>query len=162
MSLAAYTAFLAAPTTTALTDNASIHYIPTLTSIHDAAHVLKHLAAQAKLLTKKSDKVLSVVQGRTNLCVETETVIEFISGGGAYVPGLDDNFLADKVVRFPVVSTRPLLDELTARSTLSSSTARRSARSASRGTRARCSSRSRSSARAPRTGPSAMAGSRPN
>jgi hypothetical protein len=104
MSLAAYTAFLASPKTAALTDYASIHYIPTLTSIHDAAPVLKHLAAQAKLLTKKSEKVLSVVQGRTNICVETETVIEFISGGGAFIPGLDDNFLADKVVRFPVVS----------------------------------------------------------
>jgi hypothetical protein len=104
MSLAAYTAFLASPTTAALADNASIHYIPTLTSIHDASAVLKHLAAQAKLLTKKGEKVLSVVQGRTNLCVETETVIEFLSGGGAFVPGLDDNFLSDKIVRFPVVS----------------------------------------------------------
>jgi hypothetical protein len=99
-----YTAFLASPSTAQLADNASIHYVPTLTTIAEPAAIIKHLSTQAKLLTKKVEKPLSVVEGRNSLCLEVETTIEFIAGGGAYAPGLDDNFLSDKLVTLPVVS----------------------------------------------------------
>jgi hypothetical protein len=98
-----YEAFLSSPSSGALAENASINYIPTLTTINDPTPIVKHLAAQAKLLTKKSERILGTVESRDGLCVDVDTTIEFIAGGGAYLPGLDDNFLADKIVNFPVV-----------------------------------------------------------
>lgn len=98
-----YSAFLATPSTGALADNAALHYITTLTSIHDAMAILKHLSVQEKMLKKKSQKILSAIEGSGGLSVDVETTIEFINGGGAYLPGLDDNFVADRTVTFPMV-----------------------------------------------------------
>ncbi len=99
----AYEKFLAGPAAAGLAENASINYIPTLTTIRGAAAVGKHFHAQAKQLAKKSEKVLSAIEGQDGLCVDVETTVEFMSGGGAYLPGLDDNFLADRTATFPVV-----------------------------------------------------------
>ncbi|KAH8733039.1 hypothetical protein GQ44DRAFT_766103 [Phaeosphaeriaceae sp. PMI808] len=99
----AYAAFLVNPSTGALADNASLHYITTLTSIHDATAIIKHLAVQEKRLKKKSQKVLSAVEGSHGLSLDVETTIEFQQGGGAYLPGLDDNFVADRLVTFPMI-----------------------------------------------------------
>lgn len=98
-----YAAFLANPSSGALASNASLHYITTLTSIQDATAIIKHLAAQEKQLKKKSQKMLDAVQDRHALSVDVDTTIEFQSGGGAYLPGLDDNFVADRTVTFPMV-----------------------------------------------------------
>ncbi|KAF2013112.1 hypothetical protein BU24DRAFT_452071 [Aaosphaeria arxii CBS 175.79] len=105
MSLCAqYQAFLANPSVGALHDgNASLHYVTTLTSINDAPAVIKHLAVQEKLLKKKSEKVLNSIEAPNALSLEVETTIEFVAGGGAYLPGLDDNFVADRTVTFPVI-----------------------------------------------------------
>lgn len=105
MSLSAkYTAFLATPSASALVANASLNYITTLTTIQDAPQILKHLAVQEKLLKKKDQKVLSAIEGANRqLCLDLEVTIEFVSGGGAYLPGLDDNFVADRVVTLPMV-----------------------------------------------------------
>ncbi|TID17050.1 hypothetical protein E2P81_ATG09606 [Venturia nashicola] len=100
---ARYDAFLASPSTGALADNASINYIPTLVTVNEPTAILKHLATQRKLLTKKSERVLSTIASSDGLCVDVDTTIEFIAGGGAFLPGLDDNFLSDKVVHFPVI-----------------------------------------------------------
>jgi hypothetical protein len=100
---AKYEAFLASPSTGALSDNASINYIPTLVTINEPTAILKHLSAQRKLLIKKSERILSTIASSDGLCVDVDTTIEFIAGGGAFLPGLDDNFLSDKVVHFPVV-----------------------------------------------------------
>jgi hypothetical protein len=111
MSLKAkYQDFLGNPTTGALAPNAALTYIPTLTAIHEPTAILKHYAAQAKQIKKKGDKILSAINGPNGLAVETETTLEFISGGGAYLPGLDDNFLADKTVIFPIVSCLEIND----------------------------------------------------
>jgi hypothetical protein len=105
MTLSAqYQRFLANPSAAALADAAAIHYITTLTTINDAAEIVKHLGAQDKQLKKKGEKVLSAIESSSGLCVDVETTIEFVSGGGAYLPGLDDNFLSDRVATFPVVS----------------------------------------------------------
>ncbi|KAJ4363725.1 hypothetical protein N0V95_001041 [Ascochyta clinopodiicola] len=98
-----YQAFLDRPSLGALADKAALHYITTLTSIHDAAAVIKHLQVQEKLLKKTKQKIVSVVEGRHALSVDVETTIEFLNGGGAYLPGLDDNFVADHTVVFPMV-----------------------------------------------------------
>ena len=98
-----YQSFLARPNASILNHDASLNYITTLTTINTAAAILKHHAAHQKVLTKKEEKVLSCIEGSDALCLDVETTLEFITGGGAYLPGLDDNFLADRVVTFPMV-----------------------------------------------------------
>ena len=111
---AIYQSFLASPNASALAADASLNYITTLTTINSAPAVAKHMAPLQSVLKKKQEKVLSAVVGDNALCVEAETTIEFVTGGGAYLPGLDDNFLSDRVVTFPIVShTKELLGSAT-------------------------------------------------
>ncbi|KAJ8115074.1 hypothetical protein OPT61_g3200 [Boeremia exigua] len=98
-----YQRFLDRPSQGALAEKAALHYITTLTSIQDAPAVIKHLQVQDKLLKKTKQQVVSVVEGRHALSLDVETTIEFVNGGGAYLPGLDDNFVADRTVTFPMV-----------------------------------------------------------
>lgn len=100
-----YQTFLAAPTPAALADNASFHYIATLTTFHEPAAIVKHLSGQPQLLRRKLEKVLSTVESNDAICLEVETTLEFVVSGGAFLPGLDDNFLTGRVVTFPIVST---------------------------------------------------------
>ncbi len=99
-----YQSFLAKPKASALTDAASLHYITTLTTINTSGAILKHFAAHEKVLKKKQEKILDAVESGDSVCLDVETTLEFLEGGGAYLPGLDDNFLADRVVTFPMVS----------------------------------------------------------
>lgn len=101
--LSVYQSFLASPNASALNNDASLNYITTLTTINSAAAIIKHHAAHQKVLTKREEKVLSCVEGSGALCLDVEITLEFNTGGGAYLPGLDDNFLADRVVTFPMV-----------------------------------------------------------
>ncbi|KAI9782129.1 MAG: hypothetical protein M1839_005476 [Geoglossum umbratile] len=100
-----YTKFLTAPSVDVLAREAttSLHYIPTLTTIHEAQPILKHLKAQVPQLKKREEKVLSATESKNGLVLEVETTLELLTSGGAYLPGLDDNFLADKVVTFPII-----------------------------------------------------------
>jgi len=100
---AAYQQFLAAPNPALLASNASLHYITTLVTLNGSSEIIKHLNGQNHELNKAEEKVLDVVEGANALAVEVHTTIEFLSGGGAYLPGLDDNFLADRTVTFPIV-----------------------------------------------------------
>ncbi|KAL9128802.1 MAG: hypothetical protein Q9217_002583 [Psora testacea] len=99
----AYKGYLKNPTVEALSDNASLHYISTLTTINTSTAIAKHNAAHKKILRKKEENILSCIEGRDALCVDIETTLEFLSSGGAYLPGLDDNFVSDRTVTFPVV-----------------------------------------------------------
>lgn len=98
-----YQRFLSSPSASALAPNAALHYITTTTSIHEPAAIVKHLQAQEKLLKKKNEKILSAVEGNNAICLETETTYEFLRGGGAILPQLDDNMLADTVAVCPMV-----------------------------------------------------------
>jgi hypothetical protein len=109
---AAYAQFLRSPTSAVLADAVAIHYVPTLTTINEPAALIKHLAAQAKLFIKKSENIISIVEGPASLSAEIETTIEFVSGGGALLPGLDDNFLTDKIVSFPIVCLLPSIQSI--------------------------------------------------
>jgi hypothetical protein len=100
---AVYKQFLRSPTADVLAEDAAIHYVPTTTSINEASPIIKHLLAQTKLFTKKKENVLSVVEGQNSLCLEIDTTIEFNAGGGALLPGLDDNFISERTVVFPLV-----------------------------------------------------------
>jgi hypothetical protein len=104
MSLSAkYQRFLAGPSSGTLADNASLHYITTLTSIKTPTDIIKHFSTQDKVLKKKSEKVLNVIEGDNSLALDVEVTIEFIAGGGAYLPGLDQEFLSDRMATLPVV-----------------------------------------------------------
>ena len=98
-----YEQFLASPNPLSLTDNATFHYIPTLTSFSQAGPIVKHLENQARtVVEKKSEKTISAVEGESAVALEVETTLEFISGGGAYLPKLE-NFVVDRIVTFPTV-----------------------------------------------------------
>lgn len=104
MALSAkYQQFLAHPTAEALAPGAAIHYLPSTTTIDEPAAIIKHLNAQTQQL-KKKENFLNVIQGDNSLCVEAETTLGFLVGGGTYLPGLDGNFLSDRTVTLPVVS----------------------------------------------------------
>jgi hypothetical protein len=98
-----YKRFLAAPNQSFLANNASLHYITTLVTVNGSLEIIKHLNSQSHDLTKKEEKFLDVVEGQGALAVEVSTTIEFLTGGGAYLPSLDDNFLADRLVTLPIV-----------------------------------------------------------
>lgn len=119
MSLKAiYQRFLDNPNPISLSDNASLHYVTTLTSYTEPAGIIRHLETHGKKIVKtKSTRVISAVEGHDALAIEVETVLEFISGGGAYLPGLE-NYVVDKIATIPTVShaARPeILKRLTMR-----------------------------------------------
>ena len=105
MSLqAVYERFLSSPDATSLAEIASFSYIPTLITVNNANPITAHLHTQNKsVVKKKSEKTIGAVEGSSALSLDVETTLEFISGGGAYLPGLE-NFVTDKVVTFPAVS----------------------------------------------------------
>lgn len=105
---AVYKQFLAAPNSSALAQNASLHYITTTTSFHGPTDIIKHLNSQRNQIKKEKEDILIVIEGQGALAVQTELSLEFQDHGGAYLPGLDDQFLSDRVVHIPVVSTPPL------------------------------------------------------
>ncbi|KAI4180572.1 MAG: hypothetical protein LQ346_006962 [Caloplaca aetnensis] len=100
---AIYQRFLANPDASAFAPDGSLNYITTLTTLHKTDAIAKHLNAHKRVLTKKLENVLSAVESENALCLEIETTIEFITGGGTYLPGLDDNFLADQTVTLPII-----------------------------------------------------------
>ncbi|KAK2758713.1 hypothetical protein FQN54_003403 [Arachnomyces sp. PD_36] len=91
------------PSTESVSPDVSLNYITTTTSFNDAGPVTKHLANQKRIVKDISRKTLSSVEGPNSLCLEVETTLEFVSGGGAYLPDLDDNFIADRTVTFATV-----------------------------------------------------------
>jgi hypothetical protein len=104
MALAAvYKQFLAAPSSSLLSEDASLHYVTTTTSHRGATDIVKHFNTSRNELKRKRDEFLSVIEGRNALAVEVDTTIEFVTSGGPYLPGLDDNFLADRSVNICVV-----------------------------------------------------------
>ncbi|CAK1354817.1 unnamed protein product [Cercospora beticola] len=99
---AAYLQFLQSPSTGVLASDASINYITTTTQISEPTAILKHLAAQAKQVVKKEEKVLSTIEGDDGCCIETQTTLSFRMGGGAFLPGMDSNMLDEREVTFPL------------------------------------------------------------
>ncbi|KAK5201127.1 hypothetical protein LTR16_003728 [Cryomyces antarcticus] len=68
-----YQQFLANPTAAALADkSSSINYVPTLTTINQPAAIIKHLQTQAKIVKKKSEKVLGAIESSDALSADVE------------------------------------------------------------------------------------------
>lgn len=101
---AAYKQYLAAPNASFLAENASLHYITTLTTFNGPTEIIKHLNNQIKKVKKKEEKIIDAIEGDCALALEIETSVEFVDGGGAFLPGIDDNFLSDRIVTLPIVS----------------------------------------------------------
>ena len=102
-----YQRFLANPASAPLASNASLIYITTTTKLDGASAVVSHLTKQQRIVKTRSENVLDVIESANSLCLDIETTLEFVSGGGAYLPSLDDNFLADHVATFPTVRRAP-------------------------------------------------------
>ncbi|KAM7206970.1 hypothetical protein V8F33_000069 [Rhypophila sp. PSN 637] len=100
---AAYKQFLAAPNSSALAADASLHYITTTTSIAGATDIIKHLGTLRGQVKKKKESPLYAIEGQDAIAIEVETALEFVKTGGPYLPGLDDNFLIDKTVIVPII-----------------------------------------------------------
>ncbi|KAL1853579.1 hypothetical protein VTK73DRAFT_8930 [Phialemonium thermophilum] len=98
----AYKQFLAAPQSSSLSEDASLHYITTTTSFHGATDIIKHVNSLRNQVTKKKEEFLHVVEGQNAISAEIETTLEFVRSGGVYLPGLDDNFLVDRTVYLPI------------------------------------------------------------
>ena len=101
---AVYERFLASPNALGLAERATYQYVTTLTIFSQQGAIIKHLENQQNgVVKKKSEKVISAVEGLTSVAVIVETNLEFISSGGAYLPGLD-TFIIDRTATLPVVS----------------------------------------------------------
>ncbi|EEH10243.1 conserved hypothetical protein [Histoplasma capsulatum G186AR] len=104
MSLrAVYERFLADPAAASLSADAALNYIPTTTTFSHPEPIIKHLTTQSRVLKKKSEKIVHAIEGARSLCLDVETLLEFTTGGGAYLLDLDDNFLVDRVATVPIV-----------------------------------------------------------
>ena len=102
---AVYERFLASPNPLNFSETASLHYVPTLTSYTQSGSIIRHLENQNKNVVKvKSQKVISAVEGPSSIALEVDTTMEFLSGGGAYLPNLDSFVVVDKIVTLPIVS----------------------------------------------------------
>ncbi|KAL8768706.1 MAG: hypothetical protein Q9209_005124 [Squamulea sp. 1 TL-2023] len=98
-----YQSYLANPNASAFAPAGALNYVTTLTTLNKTDVIAKHLAAHQKILKKKHENILHTIESDDSLCLEIDTTVEFITGGGMYLPGLDDNFLADQLVTFPVI-----------------------------------------------------------
>lgn len=101
---AVYRQFLTAPNSSLLADDAALHYITTTTTYKGASNIIKHLSTSQNQVKKKKEDFLTVIEGQNAAAIEVDTTLEFVSSGAAYLPGLDDNFLADRTVYLPIVS----------------------------------------------------------
>lgn len=98
-----YQRFLDLPNPLSLSENVSLHYITTLNTFSSGGDIVRHLESQNKKVVKtKNARIISVVESTNALALEVETVLEFISGGGTYLPGLE-NFITDKTATIPTV-----------------------------------------------------------
>ncbi|OJJ46104.1 hypothetical protein ASPZODRAFT_2054804 [Penicilliopsis zonata CBS 506.65] len=98
-----YQKFLADPRSAPLAPDVSLIYITTTTTVEGAEAVVGHLSRQHNVVKKKAEDVIGAIESADSLCLDVETTLEFVSGGGAYLPSLDDNFLADRVATFPAI-----------------------------------------------------------
>ncbi|KAL7935345.1 hypothetical protein V8C35DRAFT_299217 [Trichoderma chlorosporum] len=108
---ATYKQFLASPSSSLLADKAALHYVTTLTSFVGATEIIKHLNTLQKQVKKKKEEVINLIDGQNTIAVEVDTCVEFVTSGGAYLPGLDDNFLSDREAFLPIMHIVSFDDE---------------------------------------------------
>ncbi|KAL9616981.1 MAG: hypothetical protein Q9160_008208 [Pyrenula sp. 1 TL-2023] len=77
--------------------DAVITYVPTATAISGSSAIQKHF--DSKEIRIRAQKVIGRIETTESLVLDVENHIEFLTSGGAYLPGLD-NFITDKIVTF--------------------------------------------------------------
>lgn len=107
---AIYEQFLAAPNSSFLSESAILSYVTTTTMFHGPTEIIKHYGTLRNQVKKKSEHIIDVIEVQNALWIEIATTLEFITSGGIYLPGLDDNFLADREVVILIVGA-PLFQE---------------------------------------------------
>ncbi|KAI1115205.1 hypothetical protein F5Y14DRAFT_139234 [Nemania sp. NC0429] len=108
---AAYQQFLAAPSPAYLAEDATLNYITTTTAFKGSSEIIQHLSTLRKQINKKKQNVLFLISGQNAIAAEIETGLEFVTSGASYLPALDDNFLADRTVSFPITHIVTFNDE---------------------------------------------------
>ncbi|KAJ5475273.1 hypothetical protein N7539_008339 [Penicillium diatomitis] len=98
-----YQRFLASPRNAPLATNATLIYVPVTTKVEGADAIATHTSRQSHIVKKTSDKVMNAIESSDALCLDMETTLHFVEGGGVYLPSLDDNFLVNRVVTFPTI-----------------------------------------------------------
>ncbi|KAJ5085316.1 hypothetical protein N7532_010087 [Penicillium argentinense] len=98
-----YQKFRANPRNAPVAANVSLIYVPSTTRIDGAEAVAVHASRQSSVVKKNSEQVISAIESSDSLCLDIETTLEFLEGGGVYLPSFDDNFLADRVVTIPTL-----------------------------------------------------------
>ncbi|KAL3494044.1 hypothetical protein BJX62DRAFT_56029 [Aspergillus germanicus] len=98
-----YQRFLSDPRSAPLAPDVSLIYITSTTEFNGAEAVVKHLTKQQHIIKTNSQTVIDAVQGSNALSLDIETTLQFVSGGGAYLPNLDETFLLDRVAKFPTI-----------------------------------------------------------
>ncbi|KAI0017406.1 hypothetical protein F4780DRAFT_609830 [Xylariomycetidae sp. FL0641] len=100
---AAYKQFLAAPNSSQLAADATLHYITTTTSFRGPTDIIKHVSTLRNQVKKKKEDFLWAIEGQNAIAAEVDTTLEFTVNGGPYLPALDDNFLTDRTVHQPLM-----------------------------------------------------------
>ncbi|KAL2818136.1 hypothetical protein BJX63DRAFT_419398 [Aspergillus granulosus] len=98
-----YQRFLSDPRSAPLAPDVSLIYITSTTEFNGAEAVLKHLTKQQHIIKTNSQTIIDVVQGSNALSLDVDTSVQFVTGGGAYLPNLDETFLLDRVAKFPTI-----------------------------------------------------------
>jgi len=102
-----YERFLHSPTPSSLSESASLHYVTTATTFSQSGPIVRHLDTQSRtVVKKKSENVVDAVEGHHSIVLVVDTTLEFLSSGGAYLPGLE-NFVTDKIATIPIVRCLP-------------------------------------------------------
>ncbi|KAF4464862.1 hypothetical protein FALBO_8294 [Fusarium albosuccineum] len=99
---ATYKQFLAAPSSSLLADTAALYYVTTTTTFAGPTEIIKHLNGLQKVVSKKKEEIFNLVDAQNVAVFEIDTGLGFKTGGGPYLPGLDDNFLAARDVYLPI------------------------------------------------------------
>ena len=100
---AVYKQFLAAPNSSLLAENATLHYVATTISVTGATAIIKHFNTLQKQVKIKKQDVLNTIEGQGAAVFEIDTALEFKTSGGSYLPGLDDNFISDRTAFLAIV-----------------------------------------------------------
>ncbi|KAJ5899948.1 hypothetical protein N7495_004692 [Penicillium taxi] len=98
-----YQKFRANPRNGEVADNLSYIYVPSTTTFEGKDAVINHLSRQSAAVKKNKEEVINTIESSDALILDIATTLEFVESGGAYLPHLDDNFLADRVVTFPTL-----------------------------------------------------------
>ncbi|KAK7206865.1 hypothetical protein BZA70DRAFT_275231 [Myxozyma melibiosi] len=97
-----YQRFLSSPQASYLAPDAKLTYVTSCRTFNGPDAIVSHLL-QASRQHKRAEEIMSAHAAADSIVLETVTTIEFVNGTGAYVQGLDKNFVVDNTVVVPII-----------------------------------------------------------